>query len=65
MACRLSPPWSVEELDACFVVKDRSGQKLGYFYYEAGHLGHVPVEEPSTASKADTPKMDCRPLGRE
>jgi hypothetical protein len=28
------PPWSVEELDACFIVKDSSGQKLGYFYYE-------------------------------
>jgi uncharacterized protein (DUF2164 family) len=25
---------SVEELDACFVVRDASGQKLGYFYYE-------------------------------
>jgi hypothetical protein len=31
---RFPPPWSVEELDACFVVKDASGQKLGYFYYE-------------------------------
>jgi len=29
---RFPPPWSVEELDACFVVRDRSGQKLGYFY---------------------------------
>ena len=28
------PPWSVEELKACFVVKDGAGQKLGYFYYE-------------------------------
>jgi hypothetical protein len=25
---------SVEELDACFVVRDASEQKLGYFYYE-------------------------------
>jgi hypothetical protein len=31
---RFPPPWSVEELDACFVVCDASGQKLGYFYYE-------------------------------
>jgi hypothetical protein len=31
---RFSPPWSVDELEACFVVKDASGQKLGYFYYE-------------------------------
>jgi hypothetical protein len=31
---RFPPPWTVEELDACFIVKDSSGQKLGYFYYE-------------------------------
>jgi hypothetical protein len=31
---RFPPPWSVEELEACFVVRDASGQKLGYFYYE-------------------------------
>jgi hypothetical protein len=28
------PPWSIEDLGAAFVVKDSSGQKLGYFYYE-------------------------------
>ena len=28
------PPWSVEELDACFVVKDSAGQKLAYVYFE-------------------------------
>ena len=28
------PPWSVEELDACFVVKDREGQQLAYVYFE-------------------------------
>jgi hypothetical protein len=31
---RLPPPWSVEDIDAAFVVKDGSGQKLGHFYYE-------------------------------
>ena len=25
---RFPPPWSVEELDACFVVKDGARQKL-------------------------------------
>jgi hypothetical protein len=28
---RFPPPWSVEDIGACFVVKDGSGQKLGYF----------------------------------
>jgi hypothetical protein len=28
------PPWSVEELDACFVVTDSAGQKLAYVYFE-------------------------------
>jgi hypothetical protein len=31
---RFPPPWTVEEQAACFVVKDRTGQKLGYFYVE-------------------------------
>jgi hypothetical protein len=31
---RFPPPWSVEELDACVVVKDSAGQKLAYVYYE-------------------------------
>jgi len=28
------PPWTVEELDACFVVKDRAVQKLAHVYFE-------------------------------
>jgi hypothetical protein len=31
---RFPPLWTIEELDACFIVKDSSGQKLGYFYFE-------------------------------
>jgi len=31
---RFPPPWSVEDIGAAFVVKDSSGQSLGYFYYE-------------------------------
>jgi hypothetical protein len=32
---RFPPPWSVEELDACFVVRDHDGQALAYVYFEA------------------------------
>ena len=31
---RFPPPWSVEELDAAFVVTDSTGQKLAYDYFE-------------------------------
>ena len=31
---RFPPPWTVEELDACFVVRDRTGQQLAYVYFE-------------------------------
>ena len=31
---RFPPPWIVEDTGACFIVKDGTGQKLGYFYYE-------------------------------
>ena len=40
---RFPPPWCVEELDACFVVRDNSGQKLTYVYFE---------EEPGRRSAA-------------
>jgi hypothetical protein len=28
------PPWSIDELEACFVVIDNAGQKLAYAYFE-------------------------------
>jgi hypothetical protein len=28
------PPWSVQELDSCFVVKYVNGQALAYMYFE-------------------------------
>ena len=33
-ARRFPPPWSVEELDACFVVRDNGGQALAHVYFE-------------------------------
>jgi hypothetical protein len=34
MARRFPPPWTVEEQDACFVVRDANGQQLAYIYFE-------------------------------
>jgi hypothetical protein len=33
-ARRFPPPWSIEELEACFVVRDDGGQQLAYVYFE-------------------------------
>jgi hypothetical protein len=33
-ARRFPPPWSVEKPDACFIVRDASGQALAYVYFE-------------------------------
>jgi hypothetical protein len=30
-------PWSVEELNDCFVVRDANGQALDHFFYEEDH----------------------------
>lgn len=31
---RFPPPLSVEEQDACFVIRDHNGQQLAYVYFE-------------------------------
>ena len=33
-ARRFPPLWSVEETDACFIVRDHNGQALAYVYFE-------------------------------
>ena len=32
-ARRFPPPWTVEETDACFIVRDANGQALAYGYF--------------------------------
>jgi hypothetical protein len=32
-ARRFPPPWSVEEQDACFIVRDHDGQALAHVYF--------------------------------
>ena len=33
-ADRFPPPWTVEETEACFIVRDATGQALAYVYFE-------------------------------
>jgi len=34
---RFPTPWSVEERNDCFVVRDRNGQALRYVYFKGDH----------------------------
>jgi hypothetical protein len=43
MSRRFPPPWTAEETDACFIVRDHDGQALAYVYFE---------EEPGRRSAA-------------
>jgi hypothetical protein len=31
---RFPPPWSIEESDACFIVRDSNGQAVAYVYFQ-------------------------------
>ena len=33
-ARRFPPPWTAEETDACFIVRDHNGQAPAYVYFE-------------------------------
>ena len=46
---RFSPPWTVEESEACFIVKDHDGKSLAYVYFE---------DEPGRRSAAKTLTRD-------
>jgi hypothetical protein len=56
---RFPPPWSVEELDACFVVRDHGGLALAYVYFK---------DEPGRPSPARTliavDATTAAPIGR-
>jgi hypothetical protein len=42
---RFQPPWTIEEMEACFIVKDHTGHSLAYAYFE---------EEPDRRAAAKT-----------
>ena len=46
---RFPPPWSVEEQDACFVVRDHNGQQLAYVYFEDETGDRQPISSPAPA----------------
>ena len=46
------PPWSVEELDSCFVVKDANRHALAYMYFEKEPLRRFRRRELLTRDEA-------------
>ena len=61
---RFPPPWSVDETDACFIVRDANGQALAYVYFEdePGRRSAAPVARRATrpgASPPTSPRMQA------
>jgi hypothetical protein len=50
-ARRFPPPWMIEELAECFIVRDANGQALAYVYFE---------DEPGRRSAAKQDELCCR-----
>jgi hypothetical protein len=50
---RFPPPWSIDELEACFVVIDGAGQNLAYVYFE---------DEPEPRSVRSGPHSRLSPI---
>jgi hypothetical protein len=59
-ARRFPPPWSVEQQEASFVVRDHSGQQLAYVYFEDGRAA-VGGQIADAANIAKVPELLGKP----
>ena len=51
-ARRFPPPWSAEETDACFIVRDHNGQAPAYVHFEEEPDGaQRPSSSPATRAR--------------
>ena len=65
-ARRFPPPWSVEELEACFVVRDHDGQQLAYVYFgdEPGRRSAARIATPRVKSRNEAVQQRRRRHGK-
>ncbi len=50
------PPWTAQEIDACFIVRDHNGQNLAYVYFK----GRARSEIGDEIAHVRLSKADCR-----
>jgi hypothetical protein len=48
---RFPPPWTAEETEACFIVRDHNGQAIAYVYFEE-ESGRRAAAKPLTREEA-------------
>jgi hypothetical protein len=53
---RFPPPWTVEDKDACFIVRDNNGQALAYVYSRMSRA----ADQRHTCSRATTRDVSRR-----
>ena len=42
---RFPPPWTIERIPCCFIVKDADGQSLAYVYFDNRHIVNTLTED--------------------
>ena len=53
---RNPPPWTAEETEPCFIVKDRNGQALAYVYCEEEPFSNATGAEHKDCNQNQAPQ---------
>ena len=54
---RFPSPWSVDETDACFIIRDRNGFALSYVYYEEEPAANLMTHDEARRIAANIAKL--------